>query len=89
MSNRSTPPSKGAKVITQLLLGPLEAAVFCLYWNIFQVHVAIGHGLGTVNYWTALGVDVTVSSVISAFALAFWGAKYFARNMSIYANEND
>lgn len=51
--------------------------------------MAVGHGLGTVNFLTALGVDVTVSTVISAFALAFWSAKFMARHLSLYSNEND
>lgn len=86
-TGRSTPPSTSAKWITLFLTGPIEAGAFCLYWNVFKTYEAVGHGFGTVNYWTALGVDFTVSCIISAFALAFWMSRQTAERLN--PNSND
>lgn len=76
--------SKESKVIVCLILPFIEAAVFCLYWNIFRTFEAVG--LGTVNYWTALGIDLSISAIVAAFATAFWSSKVFIDRYYPYAD---
>jgi hypothetical protein len=69
--------STGEKIFALSLLPFVETGIFILFWNILRVHSAVGHHLGTVNFWTALGVDIVVAGIVSAvFATPFWGAKY-------------
>lgn len=73
--------SKGTACTAALLSPFIEAAFFCLYWNVFKVYEAVGHGLGTVGYLTALGVDLAASSVLLALAGACYGGVHSCRRI--------
>lgn len=65
------------KALFRIFLQPfLEAGAFCLYWNVFKVYEAVGHGVGTVNFWTAIGVSFVVSNILGMVgASAYIGAR--------------
>lgn len=87
----SSETSKQLTTALGLVLMPfIDAAFFCLYWNEFDVHGAVGHGLGTVNYWTAVGVNLTVSLVLGVFAAAIYSSiRYRKKKLSEITIYND
>lgn len=73
--------SKPEKIMYLLIGGLIEAAMFCLYWNVFDTHSAVG--LGSVNYWTALGVDYSAACIFMAMGMAWYGGKIYAEEYSL------
>lgn len=77
-------PTVGRAFFLMLLAVFTEPAGFCIWWNIAKTHEAVG--LGTVNYWTALGVNLAASSAVASLATAAYGGVHSAKRLlrSVY-----
>lgn len=74
-------PSQKSKWLYWYLRPPQYAGWFCLIWNVFDVHGAVG--LGTVGYLTALGVAFAGALPIGFFAQVFWSSKPWAEKYDL------
>lgn len=80
--------STNEKIFQFVFGGFIEAGMFCIFWNIFETCYAVGHNLGTVNFWTALGVDYSICIVFYSIGIAWYSGKIIADEYSLLKESN-